>query len=168
MLSVTKCQRNPHKAFIQNHQHCESASNGPAGGEQEEGEATTDLRCVPRLARSCVVASSSEDSLARPAPGQQKARWLPHALLLLKELSPGVRRLQTHTQAPTHAGARPTLSGTRQSPQTPAPRRSPLRPPPSRRREPDRGGPAPRPPHPHPIPSDSPSPGGSAQADPQQ
>lgn len=30
MLSVRKCQRNPHKAFIQNHQHCESVSNAPA------------------------------------------------------------------------------------------------------------------------------------------
>lgn len=42
MLSAGKCQWNPHKAFIQNHQHCESVSNGPAPREEigEEGRSS--------------------------------------------------------------------------------------------------------------------------------
>lgn len=74
MLSVVKRQRDPHKAFIQSHQHCESASHRPArgAGGRSGSEAS---RSGPRgLAwRSIVAYASEEASPARPAPGQRKA-----------------------------------------------------------------------------------------------
>lgn len=74
MLTVVKCQRNPHKAFIRNYQHCESAYNGPAGGGRGETRERI-LARVPVTRWSFILAPTSEDLLAGPPaqlPGSKR------------------------------------------------------------------------------------------------
>lgn len=66
-----KCQQNPHKAFIGNYQHCESAWNGPAGGG-ETREPVLGPRDSLELHSSIHL---REDSLAGPPaqlPGSER------------------------------------------------------------------------------------------------
>lgn len=165
-----KCQRNPNKAFIQNHKHCESVSKGPVG---EEG-GTRDGRRVPatgwELHCSFLLRGPTRPPYSGAAKGALASTSFP-----LDPLSKGDKPKRalaskyTHRHGPSRARTPPSRHTTQHTDA----RAAALSAPPTRRRGESSESQTPvsrrpGPPHPHPIPLDSLSPGGSAQADPQQ